>query len=134
MTDNSEIIIDLNGRVILIAEDIDLNYYFVERILGKTKATILWAQNGDEAVKLCKKHDNIELVIMDIQMPILNGWEATKQIKQFLDIPVIALTAYALSNEEEKSYEAGCDGFLTKPVKSQVLLSVLEKHLCPAKS
>ncbi len=63
-------------------------------------------------------------------MPILNGWEATRQIKEFRqDLPIIALTAYALSNEEEKSTEAGCNGFLTKPIKPKILISELKKFL-----
>jgi len=130
MTEQNDTIIDLEGVEILIAEDVDLNYYFVERILKKTKAKVYWAENGEEAVKHCKKNDNIALVIMDIQMPVLNGWEATKQIKEFRkNLPIIALTAYALSNEEEKSIEAGCNAFLTKPVKPSVLISELKKFL-----
>lgn len=67
---------------------------------------------------------------MDIQMPVLSGWEATRQIKKFRkNLPVIALTAYALSDEEEKSYEAGCNGFLTKPVRPNTLITELKKFL-----
>jgi CheY-like chemotaxis protein len=130
MVENSDAIIDLEGISILIAKDVDLNYYFIERILKKTKAIVFWAENGQEAVELCRKNKDIALVIMDIQMPILNGWEATRQIKEFRqDLPIIALTAYALSNEEEKSTEAGCNGFLTKPIKPKILISELKKFL-----
>ena len=94
------------GKNFLIAEDVESNYLFLERVLKRTHATIIWAQNGQEAVDVFKQHLNtipIDFVLMDIQMPVLNGLEATKIIKQIQhDIPVIAQTAFALEDDREK--------------------------------
>lgn len=116
-------------KTILIAEDIATNYMLLENILKKNGSKTIWAKNGDEAVTLCKSN-NVSLVLMDMKMPIMDGYEATKAIRKFnKKLPIIAQTAYALQGEHEKSLEAGCNDYLTKPIDQQQLLSVVQKYL-----
>jgi len=114
--------------VILIAEDNDSNYTYFEAVLRKGNKT-LRAYNGQEAVDLCRKHPEINLVLMDIKMPVMNGIEATRSIKTFRnDLPIIAITAFAQSGDEFKIKEAGCDGYLSKPISKTELLSLIQKY------
>jgi CheY-like chemotaxis protein len=124
---------NINDLKILIAEDDDVNYLFLEtllkRILGNDK-TIFHAQNGNETIECCKNNPDIDLVFMDIKLPLLNGYEATQNIKEIRPaVPVIAQTAYATKKEEVKAFKAGCDGFISKPILQEELISVLIKHL-----
>ncbi|NOY96778.1 MAG: response regulator, partial [Chlorobi bacterium] len=115
---------------ILIVEDVKISFEFLKIVLEKSGINIIWAKNGEEAIKLCKRNTNINLVLMDINMPVMNGYEATKEIKKFRPgLPVIAQTAYAIAGDREKSLEAGCDDYITKPIKKDKLLAIIEKHL-----
>jgi len=115
--------------IILIAEDDDLSYFYIDTLLRKVSKT-LRACNGQEAVDLCRKHPNINLVVMDIKMPVMNGIEATLLIKSFRnDLPIIAVTAFAQSGDEFKIKEAGCDDYLSKPISNTEILSLIQKHL-----
>src|ERR1035437_4346037 len=107
---------------ILIAEDIDLNFLYLKGLFQLTGATVLRAQNGKEAVDQCLSDSKIDIVLMDIQMPIMNGYEATRRIKKFRkDIPVIAQTAYVQSEDRAHAVAAGCDDFIAKPIYSEEL-------------
>jgi len=118
------------NKTILIAEDEPNNYYYIEEVLKKTKAKLIIATNGKEAVRLFKKHQNIDLIIMDIKMPEMDGFEATKQIKALnKDIPIISQSAYAMPVEIEKGYLLGINDYITKPVNPKKLLSILNKYL-----
>ena len=117
-------------KTILIVEDIESSYQLIEAILHKFKMNLLWAKNGEEAVTFCKENPEIDLVLMDINLPIMNGYDATKAIKQFRpNLPIIAQTAYAITGDREKSSEAGCDDYISKPIRRDKLLSIIEKHL-----
>jgi len=117
------------NKIILIAEDIDSNYLFLEAVLKYTKAKTFWAKNGKIAVDMCK-NQHIDIVLMDIQMPVMDGLEATKMIKLFNPkIPVIAQTAFAMENDREKILAAGCDGYISKPIRLDTLFSTLNKYL-----
>jgi CheY-like chemotaxis protein/anti-sigma regulatory factor (Ser/Thr protein kinase) len=114
--------------LILIAEDDDSNYSYAEILLRKD-SKILRANNGQEAVDLCKIHPDITLVLMDIKMPVMNGIEATHIIKSFRnDLPIIAVTAHAQSGDEFKIKEAGCDDYISKPINKTKLLSLIRKY------
>jgi PAS domain S-box-containing protein len=114
--------------VVLVAEDDDSNYLYTKIVLVKSGFLILRAKNGEEAVEMCRQHPEIDLVLMDIKMPVMDGMEATRKIKEFRkEIPVIALTAYAQSGDEFRILEAGCDSYLSKPVKRELLLERMEK-------
>lgn len=121
---------DWQGKVILIVEDDLINYKFMQMTLLRTKANVLWAQNGKEAVEIFQKDNNIDIVLMDIQMPIMDGYEATRRIKEMdQGIPVIAQTAFAMNNEGLDVFEAGCDYYLKKPIKPDELLSVVSSFI-----
>lgn len=86
--------------------------------------------NGDEAVELVKKNDHINLVLMDIRMPNLNGYDATRQIKMLKPkLPIISITAYAMTEDETKSLEAGCDMYISKPIRPSNLLTLLNEFV-----
>ena len=114
---------------ILIVEDNYSNYEFIKAVLSKTKAGILWADTGPKAIEIFRKEKNIHMVLMDIQIPEIDGYEATRIIKKINpDIPVIAQTAYAMSQDREKSLSAGCDDYISKPIKPLALLNLIEKY------
>ncbi|HYX08040.1 MAG TPA: PAS domain S-box protein [Bacteroidales bacterium] len=121
---------DFNKHTVLIAEDEAMNYLYLEEVLKETRIKLLHAANGREAIDICKKHQQIDLILMDIKMPLLNGIEATREIKSFRpEIPVIAVTAYALDGDKEKILEAGCTDYLSKPVKKADLIEKLKQYL-----
>lgn len=116
-------------KLILIVEDDNVNFQYLKVILRKTKAKILRAENGVEAVELCKQNKDINIVLMDIQMPVMNGLEATRQIKEIRkNLPIIAQTAYAMSEDKEKCIAAGCDDYLSKPIDVKLLISVAGRY------
>jgi len=107
----------------LVAEDEASNYELVKATLLKTNVKLLRAYNGLEAVDISKKDNDIDLILMDIRMPGMNGYEATKLIKSFNSkVPVLSLTAYAMAEDKEKSIAAGCDDYIAKPFDSEELL------------
>jgi signal transduction histidine kinase/CheY-like chemotaxis protein len=121
----------LSGKVILIVEDVEFNYRYLEIILSKNQdLKLIWAKNGIEAVDFCKKNPEINLVLMDIQLPGMNGLEATKLIKiGNRNIPIIAQTAYAMPSDIESCRNAGCDDVIVKPINRIVFIQLLKKFL-----
>ena len=118
------------NKLILIAEDELLNFKFLQEIFKKFGANILRTSNGIETVELCKKHPEISLILMDVRMPELDGFEATKMIRTFRqDIPIIAQTAYTMANEKEECLKAGCNEFISKPTEIKILLDIMNKYL-----
>ncbi|MFC2096442.1 response regulator, partial [Bacteroidota bacterium] len=118
------------NKTILIVEDEESNYKLLEMLLKKKGLNILSAENGYEAIEICKGHNKIDLILMDIKMPGMNGLKATMKIKQIKpEIPIIIQTAYAMQNDEKISIEAGCDDYIAKPIKKEKLLSLLDKWL-----
>ena len=112
---------------ILIAEDDEMCRLLLQKSLTGENITILYAVNGKEAVELVKCHKEITLVLMDIKMPVMNGYEATRLIKLLRpDLPVIAQSAFTSKKEREKAIEAGCDSFITKPIYKSELLEVIQ--------
>ncbi len=122
--------IDWSGKVILVAEDEVFNYKLIEKTLRKTGAKILWAENGKEVIKICEDPNNkIDLILMDIKMPVINGFDASERIKEMRnDLPIIGQTAYASLFQDD--YPLGkFDGYLTKPMRPNTLLTLLQKFL-----
>jgi CheY-like chemotaxis protein len=122
--------LNLEHRKILIAEDDPSNYLFLESLLGPTKAEIVWARDGKQAVDIHAMNPDIDLILMDIRMPGLNGLLATEAIrKKDQEIPIIALTAFAFADDKIRSLEAGCNEHLAKPIKIEELKFNLDKYL-----
>lgn len=119
------------GASILVAEDDETNFFYLNAILAtETGATILHAKTGKEAIELFKANAGIVLVLMDIKMPEIDGLEATKQIKLINnEIPVIAITAYSMSGDEERVVAAGCDGYLSKPISKKILIEKMAEFI-----
>jgi PAS domain S-box-containing protein len=119
-----------DGKLFLVAEDDKFSYKFLEGFLKQTKADVLRASDGREAVELCRNNPTIDLVLMDIQMPEMNGLTATEEIKKFNpNIPIIAQTANAINEERVRCMEAGCNDFITKPVNINELYDKIDKWL-----
>lgn len=109
---------------ILIAEDDEINYFYLNALLKReTSAKIYYAKNGREAIDIFVANPGIGLILMDLKMPVIDGFEATRQIKSINpDVPVIAITAYAMAGDEQKVLSGGCDGYLSKPISKDRLL------------
>jgi CheY-like chemotaxis protein len=117
-----------NNQLVLIAEDDESSYMYLKTVLDKIGMKNIRAENGESAVDLCFQNKEIGLVLMDINMPLMNGYEATKIIKsKFPELPIIAQTAYAVAGDREKVFEAGCDEYISKPIKQDILLDKIEK-------
>ena len=120
----------LPGKTILVAEDEENNYNLLANLVAKTKANILWAKNGLEAVELCRLKQNIDLILMDIKMPKMSGIEANKQIKAFRsDIKIVAQTAFAYESDIKEFLASGFNASLTKPIKVNELMEILKQFL-----
>ncbi len=128
------VIVDDNlGRIkklnIVIAEDDTASVMLLEIMLQSIANNIRVTSTGIETVELCRNNPDIDLVLMDIQMPQMNGFEATRQIRQFnKKVVIIAQTAFALSGDFEKAKEAGCNDYISKPIKKDELLALLQKY------
>jgi len=122
---------DFTDKKILIIEDEQTNYIFLNEILTKKNAKVFWAKNGRQGVKyFMENNKNIDLILMDIRMPIMDGLKATEEIRQInKKIPIIAQTAYAMESEKTKSIEAGCNDFVVKPIKKNILFDKINKLL-----
>jgi len=119
--------------LILVAEDDDSNFKYTEIVLQNASYVVVRAENGREAVNACKTMPDIALVLMDIKMPILDGFEAAKQIKRFLpNLPIIALTAHVTTEDENMAYASGCSDYITKPVSKARLIEIIGKSLSSA--
>ncbi len=116
--------------LILVAEDDDFNYKYLDIILKRADYLVMRAENGLEAVNICHSNSDVNLIFMDMKMPVMGGLEATRQIRSFLPaLPIIALTAYVSPADENEAYAAGCNEFLSKPVNKPKLLGLLERIL-----
>lgn len=121
---------DWKNKVLLIAEDEEINYVLLTELLEPTGVKIIWANDGAQAVELVSTIKKIDAVLMDIRMPVMNGYAATLEIRQLnSNIPIIAQTAFALTEDRAKAEAAGCDGYITKPINSKELFEILDKYL-----
>ena len=123
---------NLYGFNILIVEDELSNLFIIRRILNSTNAQLFIARNGIEALKKLKANKNIDLVLMDLEMPVMDGYEATKIIKEENNkMIVIAVSGYSSENEKQRALDAGCDNYIIKPVNKRNLYKMLIKYLTP---
>lgn len=114
---------------ILIVEDDATSYLLLEEELGESNE-FLHAFDGLEAVEIARKNPDLDLILMDIKLPLMNGFDATKKIREFNQkVVIIAETAYSFPEDEVKSLEAGCDDYIAKPILKEQLLTLIEKNL-----
>lgn len=122
--------LDWSDRTILIAEDTDDNFAVLTALLKKTNIVILRARNGIEAIDMVGANPAIDAILMDISMPDMDGIEATRIIKrEFPEKIVIAQTAHAMLSQKEKIEQEGCNDYLLKPIRKNILLETLSKYL-----
>ena len=118
------------GKKILIVDDIMQNVFYLKSLLKPTMAELLVANSGDQAIKICDENNDISIVLMDIMMPNVDGYDACKEIKdKHPKISVIMQTAFTLTDNEEKSYAAGASDFLSKPIRPQTLFNSINKFI-----
>jgi CheY-like chemotaxis protein len=117
-------------KTILIVEDDQINYQLLEVVLKRTGVNLLHAVTGKDAVRFCEDQQQIDLVLMDVQLPEMNGFEAIKLIRQsHPDIPIIVQTANSMNEEKNRADEAGCQGFMTKPISLNKFMSEVDKFM-----
>lgn len=115
---------------ILIAEDDEISYLYINEVFNEMKVEIIRARNGKETVEILQKNPEIDIILMDIKMPLMNGFEAVRTIRK--DNPfvkIIAQTAYATETDRKKALAVGCNDYLSKPIDKQLLMKAIEKHL-----
>ena len=128
--------INKNGEqkkyTVLIVEDEEINYLYLDTLLEDLELNLkkIHAKNGKEAIEICKENLEIDLILMDLKMPIMNGFEATKLIKEFRpNLPIVAQTAYSTSSDRNKAILAGCNDFISKPISEETLTGIINKYL-----
>ena len=124
---NKNKIFNWPDKTILIGEDEEFNYKFLAKVLEDTGVKIIWGTNGREVIELFNKKPDIDLVLLDIKMPELDGYEVIKEIRTVnKDIPVVAQTAYAMAGDREKLIKAGFTNYISKPIKVELLLEIID--------
>lgn len=122
--------LDLSNYTILVAEDEEANFFFLKESLKKTGINIIRATNGLEAINLAENTNNIDLILMDIKMPEVNGIEASRYISHIKpNLPIVAQTAFAMDNDKKTCLDAGCFDYISKPIKRDKLIDIIIKAL-----
>ncbi len=133
LTENEENVVEKKDHfVFLVAEDEEINFMFLKILLSNHKLDIeiIRAVNGEDAVDICKNNSDICFVLMDLKMPVMDGFEATSLIKKFRpDLPIIAQSAYTTKKDKQKADLAGCDSFISKPISKKALKGVIDRFL-----
>ncbi len=120
----------LHTKTILITEDDEFSYEYLMTLLNKFAPKVIWVKEGEAAINVCKENPSIDIVLMDIKLPGMDGYEATKVIKAFNpNLPIIAQTAYAVSGDREKAMMSGCNDYCSKPIKGDELLEKMARLL-----
>jgi len=121
--------IEVKNLKILVTEDDNISRILILKVLEEFSSEILTARTGLEAVEICRNNPDIDLILMDMQMPLMNGYEATKEIRKFnKEVIILAQTAFALEGDKSKTIDAGCNDYISKPIKKQELSVLLQKY------
>lgn len=121
----------MERKKVLVVEDEEKNRYLISFILERNGLEVVTANDGLEGVEAARKQ-RVDLVIMDIKMPRMDGYEATRRIRKlegYQSVPIIALTSYAMAEDKKKALEAGCDGYISKPIDPETFMDELRKYL-----
>lgn len=117
------------GKSILIVEDDETSFRFMEIVLKNIALNIIWVDTGEKAIKYCEENSNIDLILMDINLPGIDGYITTAEIKKLNpNLPIIAQTAFALEGDREKTLKAGCNDYLAKPINKTELQELVKKY------
>ncbi|MDP8217572.1 MAG: response regulator, partial [Candidatus Theseobacter exili] len=120
---------EVSGLKILVVEDDETSEMLLSALVKEHSKALLKAGTGIEAVNICRNNPDIDLILMDIQMPVMNGYEATRQIREFNnEVVIIAQTAFGLSGDREKAIEAGCNDYISKPIIKNELMSLIQQY------
>ena len=120
---------EINKIKVLIAEDDQSSEMLLTIFMEKFSNEIIKAKNGIDAIELCRENPDLDLILMDIQMPGINGFEATQNIRKFnKDVIIIAQTAYGLEGDRQKSIDSGCNDYISKPIDQEKLHALIYKH------
>ncbi len=120
---------NIQNLKILIAEDDETSKTLLSIEVEKFSREILKAKNGFDAVEICRNNPDTDLILMDMQMPVMNGYEATRRIREFNnEVVIIAQTAFALSGDREKSIAAGCNDYISKPINKAELIALIHRY------
>lgn len=118
----------VEGKTILVAEDVASNYLFIDILLRSKNYNVLHAMNGYEAVETVRQQA-VDLVLMDLKMPVMDGLTAIEKIREFKpDLPIIVLTASILPSNRETAFHVGCNDYMTKPIDSKFLMETIAKY------
>lgn len=118
----------LKGKTLLVVEDDGISLEFIRELFNPYQVNLICADNGKEAIEICRTNSAIDLVLMDVQLPIMNGRDAMIQIKEIKpDLPIIAQTAFAMSGDREKYLNDGFDAYIAKPIHVTEMLMLVEK-------
>lgn len=118
---------------VLVIEDNDQNLYLVTFLLEKSGFAVIAARNGQDGInKACQ--ENPALILLDIQLPLMNGYEVARKLRQIdavQSIPIIAVTSYAMVGDREKALEAGCTGYMEKPINPSTFMDEVKQYIQP---
>lgn len=118
---------DFSGKVVLVVEDNHISFKLMSAVLSKVKIGIVHASNGLRAIQACESNQPFDIVLMDLQLPEVNGLDATRQIKILRpELPVIATTANTFDADQEACMEAGCSAYITKPLQFKKLFEMMQ--------
>ncbi len=122
--------LNLKGKIILVVEDDFISYQLIETLLEKSEAKLIHVKNGEDAVEVAKLTANLDLILMDMQLPFLSGYEASAQIKAIMPhVPIVAQTAHAMNDDKVRCLEAGCDGYIPKPIDPDEFMLTIGRFL-----
>lgn len=116
---------------VLIIEDNEDNLYMIKFILEHNQMEVTWAQNGTEGIEFILKED-FDLVLMDIQLPDINGLDVTQKIRQLIpgkNLPIVAISSYAMPGDKQKAIKAGCTGYIEKPINPETIMDEINRFL-----
>ena len=122
-------LLDWKNKTIVVVDDTEINFVLIKTQLRKNKPNMVWIKNGYDAIEYIKDHENIDLILMDIRMPVMDGIQATKEIKEIApEIPIVIQTASVMGDAYDKIAQSGCDDVIFKPIVASKLIKIINKQ------